>query len=89
MTSGPLRLHVPERSARPGQETDFSYLLLAPGGAARRPLVDAAPADTGELANTLVRVLVDDGRAVGPWVPALDVQQLLRGLRAMLKTRAC
>lgn len=31
----PLRLHVPEPSARPGHETNFAYLHLAPAGAAR------------------------------------------------------
>ncbi len=88
MSRGPLRLHVPEPSARPGQETDFSYLRLAGAGEVRRPPVDVAPADTGDLASTLVRVLDDDGRAVGPWAPRLGAEQLVRGLRAMLKTRA-
>ncbi len=31
----PLRLHVPEPTARPGQHTDFSYLHISPAGAAR------------------------------------------------------
>ncbi len=88
MTSGPLRLHVPEPSARPGQETDFSYVRLARAGQVRRPPIDVAPADTGDLANTLVRVLDDDGRAVGPWAGQLEVEQLKHGLLAMLKTRA-
>ncbi len=88
MNPGRLRLHVPEPSARPGQETDFSYLRLAGAGEVRRPPVDVAPADTGDLASTLVRVLDDDGRAVGPWAPRLGAEQLVRGLRAMLKTRA-
>ncbi len=88
MSRGPLRLHVPEPSARPGQETDFSYLRLAGAGEVRRPPVDVAPAETGDLASTLVRVLDDDGRAVGPWAPRLGAEQLVRGLRAMLKTRA-
>ena len=84
----PLRLHVPEPSGRPGHETDFSYLHLSPAGAVRRPPVDAAPADTSDLAYSLVRVLDDTGHAVGPWAPQLDVQQLRAGLRAMMKTRA-
>jgi 2-oxoisovalerate dehydrogenase E1 component alpha subunit len=88
MAEGPLHLHVPEPSGRPGHGTDFSYLRLSPAGAVRKPPVDVAPAETGEFADALVRVLDDDGRAVGPWVPALDPQQLRRGLRAMLRTRA-
>jgi 2-oxoisovalerate dehydrogenase E1 component alpha subunit len=87
-TPQPLRLHVPEPSGRPGHATDFSYLHLSPAGAVRRPDVDAAPASTADLAYTLVRVLDDDGRAVGPWAPPTDLPLLRRGLRAMLKTRA-
>ncbi len=83
-----LRLHVPEPTGRPGQHTDFSYLHLSRAGEVKRPPVDVAPADTGELARTLVRVLDEDGRAVGPWAPQLDAAQLKRGLLAMLKTRA-
>ena len=88
MSRGPLRLHVPEPTGRPGRETDFSYLSLAPAGAVPRPPVNVVPRDTSELAYTLIRVLDDDGRAVGPWAPALGVERLRAGLRAMLKTRA-
>ena len=83
----PLRLHVPEPTGRPGRETDFSYLHLSRAGEVRRPPVDTLPADTSDLARTLVRVLDDDGHAVGPWVPQVDTQLLRRGLRAMMKTR--
>ncbi|HWP12276.1 MAG TPA: 3-methyl-2-oxobutanoate dehydrogenase (2-methylpropanoyl-transferring) subunit alpha [Ramlibacter sp.] len=84
----PLRLHVPEPSGRPGHETDFSYLHLSRAGEVRRPAVDAAPADTSDLAYSLVRVLDDEGRAAGPWAPQVDTQLLRTGLRAMMKTRA-
>ncbi|MBS0340295.1 MAG: 3-methyl-2-oxobutanoate dehydrogenase (2-methylpropanoyl-transferring) subunit alpha [Proteobacteria bacterium] len=84
-----LRLYVPEPTGRPGRETDFSYLHLSPAGAVRKPAIDATPVDTADLAFTLVRVLDEDGRAVGPWAPAQpDVPLLKRGLRAMMKTRA-
>lgn len=82
-----LRLHVPEPSARPGHETNFSYLHLANAGAARKPPQDVQPAQVSDLAFSLVRVLDDKGDAVGPWAPALDAAQLKRGLRAMLRTR--
>ncbi|MCU9956465.1 3-methyl-2-oxobutanoate dehydrogenase (2-methylpropanoyl-transferring) subunit alpha [Burkholderia sp. BKH01] len=85
--SEPLRLHVPEPTGRPGCKTDFSYLHLSPAGAVRRPPIDVAPADTANLARSLVRVLDDSGKAVGPWVPDLDDARLIAGLRAMLKTR--
>ena len=83
----PLRLHVPEPTGRPGQETDFSYLHLSRAGEVRRPPVDALPTETGDLAYTLVRVLDDDGRAVGPWAPQVEPLLLRTGLRAMMKTR--
>ena len=82
-----LHLHVPEPSGRPGQETDFSYLHLSPAGAVRCPPVEASPADTSDLAYGTVRVLDDEGRALGPWVPQLEPQRLRTGLRAMMKTR--
>ncbi|HEX8740178.1 MAG TPA: 3-methyl-2-oxobutanoate dehydrogenase (2-methylpropanoyl-transferring) subunit alpha [Casimicrobiaceae bacterium] len=84
----PLRLHVPEPSGRPGYHTDFSYLHLSPAGAVARPAIDVSPAETGEIAHALVRVLDDDGRAVGPWDPRLDAERLRKGLAAMMKTRA-
>ena len=82
-----LRLHVPEPTARPGQHTDFSYLHVTPAGALRRPAVDTSPADTADLTDGLIRVLDDEGRAVGPWAPHLDTALLKRGLTAMMKTR--
>ena len=88
MNPAPLRLHVPEPTGRPGHATDFSYLHLSPAGEVPRPPLDVLPAETRDLATTLVRVLDDEGRAVGPWAPPLDAQVLRRGLRAMLKTRA-
>ena len=83
----PLHLHVPEPTGRPGHETDFSYLHLSLAGEVRKPPIDASPADTSDLAYTLVRVLDDEGRAVGPWAPEADPELLRRGLRAMMKTR--
>ena len=82
-----LRLHVPEPTGRPGAKTDFSYLSISPAGAVRRPPTDTAPADTADLATSLVRVLDDEGRACGPWAPAIHPERLRRGLRAMMKTR--
>jgi len=82
-----LRLHVPEPSGRPGQATDFSYLHLSPAGAVRRPPVEASPADTSDLAYSLVRVLDDEGRALGPWDPKVTPERLRTGLRAVMKTR--
>ena len=83
----PLSPHVPEPPGRPGRDTDFSYLHLSPAGAVRRPPIDARPSETADVAGALVRVLDDDGRAVGPWDPHADPKLLLDGLSAMLTTR--
>ena len=82
-----LRLHVPEPTGRPGCATDFSYLHLSPAGAVRRPPIGAAPADTSDLAYSLVRVLDEEGRALEPWDPKLVPERLRTGLQAMMKTR--
>jgi 2-oxoisovalerate dehydrogenase E1 component alpha subunit len=83
----PLHLHVPEPTGRPGRHTDFSYLHVSPAGAVRRPPVDTPPVDTSDLAYALVRVLDDEGRAVGPWAMPIEPVLLRGGLRAMMKTR--
>ncbi|MGE5337945.1 MAG: 3-methyl-2-oxobutanoate dehydrogenase (2-methylpropanoyl-transferring) subunit alpha [Gemmatimonadota bacterium] len=83
----PLALHVPEPPGRPGRQTDFSYLRISPAGAVRRPPIESKPGETLDVASALVRVLDDQGRAVGPWVPEVDPQVLRAGLRAMMKTR--
>jgi 2-oxoisovalerate dehydrogenase E1 component alpha subunit len=83
----PLRLHVPEPSGRPGCKTDFSYLRLTDAGTVRKPPIDVEPADTADLARGLIRVLDDQGNAVGPWAEGVSVEVLRKGMRAMLKTR--
>ena len=83
----PLKLHVPESAERPGREPDFSYLHLKRAGETRRPPVESLPLETSDLAYGLVRVLDDDGRAVGPWVPEVEPQLLIDGLRAMMTVR--
>jgi 2-oxoisovalerate dehydrogenase E1 component alpha subunit len=83
----PLQLHVPEPSGRPGCPTDFSYLHLSEAGAVRKPPVDIEPAATADLAETLVRVLDDQGHALGPWAADIPLRVLHDGLRAMLTTR--
>ncbi|WP_426112828.1 3-methyl-2-oxobutanoate dehydrogenase (2-methylpropanoyl-transferring) subunit alpha [Massilia sp. PWRC2] len=87
--SNPLTLHVPEPTGRPGCQTDFSYLRLNPAGSVRKPPIDVAYGDTADLANTLIRVLDDDGNAVGPWAADAesDTELLRFGLRTMMKTR--
>src|SRR5690606_26431265 len=84
----PLSLHVPEPSGRPGDPVDFSHLKLDAAGAVDRPPVDSRPVQLLDLAFRLIRVLDDEGNAVGPWNPRLDAETARRGLKAMILTRA-
>ncbi|HUA88522.1 MAG TPA: thiamine pyrophosphate-dependent enzyme, partial [Steroidobacteraceae bacterium] len=81
------RLHVPSPPARPGQEPDFSYVQISPPGAVARPDVTARARDIEDLSVQMVRVLGEDHRAVGPWNPHLEPEELQVGLRHMLLTR--
>jgi 2-oxoisovalerate dehydrogenase E1 component alpha subunit len=83
-----LSLHVPEPPARPGDEVDFSHIEIPAAGSVRRPDSAAPAAETHELVYSLVRVLDDDGQAVGPWDPKLDPDTLRRILRDMMMVRA-
>jgi 2-oxoisovalerate dehydrogenase E1 component alpha subunit len=83
-----LTLHIPDTRFRPGDKADFSYLKLPKAGEAKRPAINANAADIRDLSYGLVRVLDDDGNAVGSWNPKLDNSVLLKGLRDMMLTRA-
>ena len=84
----PLSLHVPEPKFRPGDEVDFSDIHVPPAGAARRPDTADKADSFHELAYSLVRVLDEDGNAVGPWDPKLDADTLRKMLRSMALVRA-
>jgi 2-oxoisovalerate dehydrogenase E1 component alpha subunit len=84
----PLQFRVPEPPARPGDQPDFSYVVVPEAGSVRRPATDVDPAEIRDLAYDMIRVLDDDGRARGPWAPDVDADALRRALRAMVKTRA-
>jgi len=71
-----LSLRVPEPPARPGDKADFSHVQIDEAGVVARPDTSVAPSETRELAFRLVRVLDDDGKAVGPWDPKLDAETL-------------
>ena len=60
----PLRLHVPEPTGRPGQETDFSFLGVSPAGAIRRPPLETTAKETADICYSLIRILDDEGKVV-------------------------
>jgi 2-oxoisovalerate dehydrogenase E1 component alpha subunit len=84
----PLSLHVPEPKFRPGDAVDFSHFDVPPAGEQRRPDTAAAADSFHDLAFTLVRVLNDNGDAVGPWNPRLSPDKLRQMLRYMALLRA-
>ena len=83
-----LSLHVPEPQTRPGDEPDFTRLQLPAAGGVERPDISTPALQMRELAYGLIRVLDEQGRAVGAWNPRVDPETLRRGLKAMLLTRA-
>jgi 2-oxoisovalerate dehydrogenase E1 component alpha subunit len=82
------KLFVPAASSRPGEKPDFSRLDMPAAGTADKPGLDVLAEDTADLALGLIRVLDDEGNAVGPWQSALTPEQLRQGLRHMLHVRA-
>ena len=84
----PLSLHVPEPKFRPGDPVDYADFDRGEAGAVARPPIDAAPGTMRDLAYSLVRVLDDEGKAVGPWDPRLEPERLVTMLRHMALTRA-
>ena len=83
----PLSLRVPEPPARPGDKPDFSHLILQGAGETPRPEITVDPHDARDMAFALVRVLDDEGKAVGPWNPRLDADTLRKGLKDMILVR--
>lgn len=84
----PLQLHIPEPKFRPGDDADFSDILVPSVDSIPKPDESAAPATMQELAYGLVRVLDHDHHAKGSWNPGLEPELLRTMLRNMLLTRA-
>ena len=82
-----LALHVPEPAYRPGDAPDFSSISVPAAGEAPRPDIAAEAEATHPLTTHLVRVLDDEGRAVGPWDPRLDPDTLRKMLKDMKTVR--
>lgn len=86
-----IKLNFPHPPARPDQTPDFSAIDIPEAGKLDVPPSELKAADSHDYAEGMVRVLNDQGDAVGPWadyISELDDQALLQGLRDMLKMRA-
>ncbi|EQD62365.1 3-methyl-2-oxobutanoate dehydrogenase (2-methylpropanoyl-transferring), partial [mine drainage metagenome] len=81
------RLHIPHPPARPGETPDFSYLNIPPAGSVARPDTLAPALQVEALGTGMVRVLDEQGHAVGPWNPHLEAEELQVALRHMVLTR--
>lgn len=84
-------LTFPQPPARPGDGPDFSALAIPPAGMVDVPSLDLKCEDAHAYAVGLIRVLDDDGRAVGPWaefINDLHPDLIHLGLRDMLRMRA-
>jgi 2-oxoisovalerate dehydrogenase E1 component alpha subunit len=89
MMSAPrLSLHVPEPSVRPGGRPDFSHVGIAEAGEVPRPPANVKPSEIRDFAYTMIRVLDDNGEAVGEWARGMGADDLRKGLRDMMLTRA-
>ncbi len=84
----PLELHVPQPKFRPGDPVDYSHIHVPKAGEQARPDIAADAKETNELVYDLVRVLDDDGKAVGPWNPKLSTDILVNMLEKMVLVRA-
>jgi 2-oxoisovalerate dehydrogenase E1 component alpha subunit len=84
----PLHLHVPEPKFRPGDQPDFSDIVVPSVDAIPRPDEAIAPAAIHDLCYGLIRVLGGDNQASGSWNPGLDADRLRKMLEKMLLLRA-
>ena len=82
------RFVVPEPGYRHGERIGFDDLALTAAGEVRRPDPDTDAESIRDLAFALIRVLDEDGAAVGPWAGTLSDDELVAGLRDMLLVRA-
>ncbi len=82
------KLYIPEASSRPGDVADFSYLNLPDAGTAPKPELNCSALDIQPLAYGLIRVLDNEGHALGDWNPKLSPETLRKGLKHMMHVRA-
>jgi len=87
----PAKLTYPQPPARPGESPDFSLLDIPAAGGLDVPPLTLDAENAADYAQGLIRVLDDDGQAVGPWADyaaALGDDILMKGLRDIALMRA-
>jgi len=86
--SNQSKLYVPEPSFRPGDKPDYSHIAVPADHSPHRPDPLCEGHETTEHALKLIRVLRFNGEATGDWAPSLSADQMRKGLRDMMMTRA-
>lgn len=84
------KLTYPQPPARPGESPDFSLQDIPAAGLLDVPPLSLDARDARDYANGLIRVLDDDGNAIGPWAEyatQMGDDILMDGLRDMAKMR--
>jgi 2-oxoisovalerate dehydrogenase E1 component alpha subunit len=79
-----LRIPEPARGHRHADRVQY----ISKAGEMRKPALDEKVERVALMRKQLLRVLDDDGVAVGEWVPDLSGEAKLRGLRNMLLVRS-
>ncbi len=81
-----LRLRIPEpaRGHRPSDRVRF----ISGAGEMKKPALDEKVERVALMRKQLVRVIDDEGQAVGEWIPDLSLDAKLAGLRHMMLVRA-
>ena len=80
-----LRLRIPQPAR--GEHPPDRVRYISRAGEMRKPDLDEKVERVALMRKQLVRVLDDDGQAIGDWVPDLSTEDKVRGLRDMMLTR--
>lgn len=86
MSSPRLRLRIPEPAR--GHEEPDQVEFISKAGEMRKPALDENVERVALMRKQLVRVIDEDGQAVGEWVPELGVEERIEGLRNMMLVRS-
>src|SRR5690606_17171371 len=78
-----LRIPQPARGHQPADRVHF----ISKAGEMKKPDLDEKVERVALMRKQLVRVLDDDGQAVGEWVPEISVDAKIAGLRHMMTVR--
>ncbi len=83
---GGLRLRIPQPAR--GQQPADRVRFISAAGEMAKPALDEKVERVALMRKQLVRVLDDDGNAVGEWAPDLTPDAKIVGLREMMLVRA-